>query len=106
VQLTGAMELVFAIGFGRSALARVTGWLSQLILTRQSCCRQSSFFMALEGVAARRNAKPTALWSVCSFQLHSSRSCLWATGACDPAQQEKAVSFARLGLLTLAKARS
>jgi len=78
VQLTGAMELVFAIGLVVPRWRRVTGWLLSAYLL---AVLPANIFMALEGMPLGAMQSPTALWFRVFLQLPLIALVLWATGA-------------------------
>lgn len=78
VQLTGAMELVFAIGLIIPRWRRLTGWfLSAYLLA----VLPANIFMALEGMPLGSMQSPAALWFRVFLQLPLIALVLWATGA-------------------------
>ncbi len=78
VQLTGAMELVFAIGLIIPRWRRLTGWfLSTYLLA----VLPANIFMALEGMPLGSMQSPAALWFRVFLQLPLIVLVLWATGA-------------------------
>jgi uncharacterized membrane protein len=78
VQLTGAMELVFAIGLIIPRWRRLTGWLFSAYLL---AVLPANIFMALEGMPLGSMQSPAALWFRVFLQLPLIALILWACGS-------------------------
>lgn len=75
VQLTGAMELAFAIGLIIPRWRRITGWfLSAYLLA----VLPANIFMALEGMPLGAMQSPAALWFRVFLQLPLIALILWS----------------------------
>lgn len=78
VQITGAMELVFAIGLIVPKWRRVTGWaLSTFLLA----VLPANIYMAVAGIPFGDLTSPVALWVRVFMQFPLIALVLWATRA-------------------------
>lgn len=78
VQITGAMELVFAVGLLMPKWRRITGWaLSAFLLA----VLPANIYMALAGIPFGELSSPTALWVRVFLQFPLIALVLWACGS-------------------------
>lgn len=78
VQITGAMELVFAVGLLVPKWRRITGWaLSAFLLA----VLPANIYMALAGIPFGELSSPTALWVRVFLQFPLIALVLWACGS-------------------------
>lgn len=78
VQITGAMELVFAVGLVVPKWRRITGWaLSAFLLA----VLPANIYMALAGIPFGELSSPTALWVRVFMQFPLIALVLWASGS-------------------------
>lgn len=76
VQLTGAMELAFAVGLLVPRLRRVTGWALAAFLV---AVLPANIYMALESMPLGPSSHPAWLWGRVVLQLPLIIVVLWAT---------------------------
>lgn len=78
VQITGAMELVFAVGLVVPKWRRITGWaLSAFLLA----VLPANIYMALAGISFGELSSPTALWVRVFLQFPLIALVLWSCGS-------------------------
>lgn len=78
VQITGAMELAFAVGLLVPKWRRITGWaLSAFLLA----VLPANIYMALAGIPFGELSSPTALWVRVFMQFPLIALVLWACGS-------------------------
>ncbi|WP_298916779.1 DoxX family protein [uncultured Algimonas sp.] len=78
VQLTGLMELVFAVGLVVPKWRRVTGWALAAYLL---AVLPANIHMAIEGLPLGSLDTPAALWGRVALQFPLIALVLWATRA-------------------------
>lgn len=80
VQLTGAMEIAFAVGLIIPSWRRITGWLLAAFLL---AVLPANIFMAIEGLPLGSLDTPAALWTRVALQFPLIALVLWACGSFD-----------------------
>lgn len=78
VQVTGAMELAFAVGLLIPRLRRMTGWLLAAFLL---AVLPANIYMALDHIPFGSLDSPVALWGRVALQFPLIALVLWATRA-------------------------
>lgn len=78
VQITGAMEIAFAVGLIVPRFRRVTGWALALFLL---AVLPANIHMALEGMPLGALDTPALLWGRVALQFPLIALVLWSTNA-------------------------